>query len=377
MSGVSEKPDFLSDGNIRLLLFGGKGGVGKTTASAATALELALRHPERSLLLVSTDPAHSLQDSFSGAKTPPNLNVLELDAQAYLHTFQEKNRQRLREIASRGTFLDEEDINRFMELSLPGMDELMAFLEISRWVKERTYDGIIMDTAPTGHTLRLMEMPDMIRKWLDALDALLAKQRYMKKLFRGSYERDDLDHFIEELAASVKQMERLLKDHQQCRFVPVMLAEVLSVEETLDLIRELQRLRIGVADVVINRLYPESTCLTCRHIRARQLQELDRIFKEPFFSHLRLWEVPMYPEEIRGMESLRSFWEGLTECAPSPGEAPLSLPPVTPRVDSPIPLPPPETAMLVFAGKGGVGKTTLACATALRLARAYTGKRIL
>ncbi|MCX5822131.1 MAG: TRC40/GET3/ArsA family transport-energizing ATPase [Deltaproteobacteria bacterium] len=391
MRGASGEPGFLSDGNMRLLLFGGKGGVGKTTASAATALELALRHPERSLLLVSTDPAHSLQDSFSGNEPPPNLKVLELNAQAYLNDFQEKNRQRLREIASRGTFLDEEDINRFTELSLPGMDELMAFLEISRWVKEGAYDGIIMDTAPTGHTLRLMEMPDMIRKWLDALDALLAKQRYMKKLFRGSYERDDLDHFIEELAASVKQMERLLKDHQQCRFVPVMLAEVLSVEETLDLIRELQRLRIGVADVVINRLYPESTCLTCRHIRARQLQELDRIFKEPFFSHLRLWEVPMYPEEIRGMESLRSFWEGLTELdgpgtdlksvpilsAPSPGEAPLSLPPVTPRVDSPIPLPSPETAMLVFAGKGGVGKTTLACATALRLARAYTGKRIL
>ena len=384
MRGASGEPGFLSDGNMRLLLFGGKGGVGKTTASAATALELALRHPERSLLLVSTDPAHSLQDSFSGAKPPPNLKVLELDAQAYLRAFQEKNRQRLREIASRGTFLDEEDINRFMELSLPGMDELMAFLEISRWVKEGAYDGIIMDTAPTGHTLRLMEMPDMIRKWLEALDALLAKHRYMKKLFRGSYERDDLDHFIEGLAASVKQMEKLLKDHKQCRFVPVMLAEALSIEETLDLIRELQRLRIGVVDVVINRLYPESPCLTCRHIRAHQLQELARIFHEPVFSHLQLWGVPIYPEEIRGMESLRSFWGLGTDLksvpilsAPSPGEAPLSLPPVPARVDSPIPLPTPDMAMLVFAGKGGVGKTTLACATALRLARAYTGKRIL
>jgi len=159
MSGASGEPGFLSDGNIRLLLFGGKGGVGKTTASASTALELALRHLERSLLLVSTDPAHSLQDSFSGAQPPPNLKVLELDAQAYLHDFQEKNRQRLREIASRGTFLDEEDINRFMELSLPGMDELMAFLKISRWVKEGTYDGIIMDTAPTGHTCASWKCP--------------------------------------------------------------------------------------------------------------------------------------------------------------------------------------------------------------------------
>jgi len=375
MHGASGEPGFLSDGNTRLLLFGGKGGVGKTTASAATALALALRHPERSLLLISTDPAHSLQDSFSGADLPPNLKILELDAQAYLHDFQEKNQQRLREIASRGTFLDEEDINRFMELSLPGMDELMAFLEISRWVKEGTYSRIIMDTAPTGHTLRLMEMPDLIRKWLEALDALLAKNRYMKKLFRGSYERDDLDHFIEGLAADVKQMEKLLKDHQQCRFVPVMLAEALSIEETLDLIRELQRLRIGVVDVVINRLYPESSCLTCRHIRARQLRELARIFKEPGFSKLRLWGVPMYPEEMRGMKPLLSFWEGLKKIVPAAGEAMLALPLATLRVDSPPPVPTPEMAMLVFAGKGGVGKTTLACATALRLAKSYPGKR--
>jgi len=379
MSGASGTPGFLADINIQLLLFGGKGGVGKTTASAATALEIALRHPDKSLLLVSTDPAHSLQDSFSGAEPPPNLKVLELDAQAYLHDFQEKNRQRLGEIASRGTFLDEEDINRFMELSLPGMDELMAFLEISRWVKEGAYDGIIMDTAPTGHTLRLMEMPDMIRKWLEALDTLLAKHRYMKKLFRGSYERDDLDHFIEGLASSVKQMEKLLKDHQQCRFVPVMLAEALSIAETLDLIGELQHLRISVVDVIINRLFPESPCLTCRHIRALQLQELARIFKEPGFSKLRFWGVPIYPEEIRGMESLRTFWEGLTELdgLGTDLKSVPSLSPVTPCVDSPPPLPAPDMAMLVFAGKGGVGKTTLACATALRLACAYTGKRIL
>ncbi len=377
MKSNGKTPVFLSDADIQLLLFGGKGGVGKTTASAATALDIAIKHPDKSMLLVSTDPAHSLQDSFAGDSPPPNLKVLELDAQVYLLDFKEKNRQRLMEIASRGTFLDEEDINRFLDLSLPGMDELMAFLEISRWVKEGTYDRIIIDTAPTGHTLHLMGMPDLIRKWLEALDALLAKHRYMKKLFRGSYQRDDLDRFIEGLASSVKQMERLLKDHKRCRFIPVMLAEALSVEETMDLIRELKRLSIGVEDVVVNRLYPESPCLLCRHIRARQLQELARIFNEPVFSTLQLWGIPMYPEEIRGMESLRSFWEGLAELTFSHGENQPFLSPVSSRVDIPIPLPPPETSLLVFAGKGGVGKTTLACATALRLARVYEGKRIL
>jgi arsenite-transporting ATPase len=223
-----------------------------------------------------------------------------------------------------------------------------------------------------------MAMPDLIRKWLEALDALLAKHRYMKKLFQGTYQRDDLDNLIEGLAASVKEMEKLLKDHKRCRFIPLMLAETLSIEETLDLVRELRRLGIGVVDVVVNRLYPESPCLLCRHTRTRQLQDLARIFREPAFSKLRLWGVPMYPEEIRGAESLQSFWSGLMKLVPAPpGEDRLSLPPLKPRVDNPPPLPPSGMSMLVFAGKGGVGKTTLACATALRLARAYTGKRIL
>ena len=378
MPSASEKPDFLTDVNMQLLLFGGKGGVGKTTAATATALHLAILYPEKSLLLVSTDPAHSLADSFAGESPPANLQVMELDAQAYLTDFKEKNRQRLMEIASRGTFLDEEDINRFLELSLPGMDELMAFLEISRWVKEGKYSGIIMDTAPTGHTLRLMAMPALIRKWLEALDALLAKHRYMKKLYRGTYQRDDLDNFIEGLAASVKEMEKLLKDHKRCRFIPVMLAKTMSIEETLDLVRELQLLGIGIGDVVINRLHPKSHCLLCRHIRTHQLQNISRIFCEPVFLKLRLWGVPKYDVEIRGMESLRSFWAGLTKMVPcQPGEDRLSLPPLTCRVDNPTPLPSQDMAMLVFAGKGGVGKTTLACATALRLASSHPEKRIL
>lgn len=369
---------FFADAGIRLLVFGGKGGAGKTTVSAAAALDIALRHPEKSLLLVSTDPAHSLQDSFTGAVVePPNLKVLELDAPAYLQAFQEKNRQNLREIALRGTFLDDEDINSFLDLSLPGMDELMAFLEISRWVMEDVYDEIIVDTAPTGHMLRLMEMPGLVRKWLNTLDVLLAKHRYMKKLFRGSYERDDPDRFLEGLADSVKQMEKLLKDRLHCRFVPVMLAETLSYEETLDLLRELQRLHIDVADVVINRLYPENQCPTCRLIRARQLQDLARLVDEPVFAHLRFWGVPMYPEEIRGIESLQSFWQGLTEWTQAAG-APLTfLPLAPPRVDNPIAPPMPEMELLLFAGKGGVGKTTLGCATALHLAKTSPQSRIL
>jgi arsenite-transporting ATPase len=90
---------------LQLLIFGGKGGVGKTTCATAAALRLAARSPQSSFLLVSTDPAHSLADSLADLVPPRNLKVLELNPQEYLLDFKKKHHDKLREIASRGTFL--------------------------------------------------------------------------------------------------------------------------------------------------------------------------------------------------------------------------------------------------------------------------------
>ncbi|MBI2219423.1 MAG: ArsA family ATPase [Candidatus Rokubacteria bacterium] len=274
------EPVFLSSPALRVILFGGKGGVGKTTCAAATALTYAREDPESSQLLVSTDPAHSLIDSLDGAALPPNLRVVELDAEERLAAFKSAHGARLREIAARGTFLDDDDINGFLELSLPGLDELIAFLEISRWIDEDRYARVVVDTAPWGHTLRLLEMPELIGRWLGTLDALLAKHRYMKKLYRGSYRRDELDHFLLELAAAVDRVKKILRDPDRCRFVPVTLAERLCVCETVGLVADLGRLKIPVADVVINRLYPDLSCPACAEGRSRQLREVARIHEE-------------------------------------------------------------------------------------------------
>lgn len=370
-------PSFLDDPSLQLLLFGGKGGVGKTTCATATALRFARNLPQRSFLLVSTDPAHSLADSMGGFLPPSNLRILEFNAQECLAAFKMKHNQKLRQIATRGTFLDDDDINQFLDLSLPGMDELLAFLEISRWVEDRSYDCIIVDTAPTGHTMRLLAMPEFIRKWLGALDALLAKHRYMKKLFSGSYHRDELDFFLEQLSVSIKQMEILLWDPARCRFVPVMLAEALSISETGRLLDELERLKVPVIDIVINRLYPGSSCPVCADGRYHQMRELGNLLGNRTLSGYALWGVPVYPMEIRGPEYLNTFWvsvEKLTEAAPVPPEPAVKL---APRVEAALERPSPETILLLFAGKGGVGKTTLACATAVRLAHDLKGKQVL
>ncbi len=368
------RPAFLNDQNLHLLLFGGKGGVGKTTSALATALYLAKTFPEKKYLIASSDPAHSLMDGLGeqASMIPSNLTIIELNAQECLTKFKALHAEHLREIAKRGTFLDDSDINQFLELSLPGLDELMAFLEISEWVSAENYDCVIVDTAPTGHTLRLLGMPELLHRWLGMLDALLAKNRYMKKLFSGNYYGDELDQFLLTITSSVKNLEALLCDVQLCRFVPVMLAEALSINETKDLLTALQRLQIPVSEIVVNQLFPHNDCATCREAYARQNSEIRAMLQS--YEEYNFWRSELQPEEMRGVNSLEHFWDDVE---------PLTLMPEVVSVKASVNdfptfsnVPVPKANLLFFAGKGGVGKTTLACATAMRLAQTE-GKKVL
>src|SRR6266567_716133 len=300
---------FLDKQGLQLLIFGGKGGVGKTTCATAAALRFAKTSPQSSFLLVSTDPAHSLMDSLAGYHPPDNLKVLELDAREYLADFKKHDNDKLRGIAARGTFLDDGEINRFLDLSLPGLDELMAFLEVAAWVGNGSYDCIIVDSAPSGHTLRLLAMPEFLRKWLGMLEALLAKHRYMKWAFSRSVHRDELEAFLEELSGSVKRVEGLLQDPARCRFVPVMLAEAMSLRETVSIVSEVHRLRLPMTDIVINKIFPENACAACRDERFRQVQELRNLFCQTHLAKLAVWIVPLFSDEVRGGEALGTFWD--------------------------------------------------------------------
>lgn len=378
-------PSFFIQPGLQVLLFGGKGGVGKTTCATAFALKMAALDPNRSMLLVSTDPAHSLRDSLAGQTPPANLEILELDAAQCLARFHEKNDAMLRDIAAAGTFLDEEDVNRFLSLSIPGMDELMAFLGISEWADARKYDCIVVDTAPGGHTLRLLSMPDMIRPWLGMLDALLAKRRYMRKVFSRSVNPDRLDLFVSEWKSCVGRMEKLLRDPARCRFVPVTIAEPLALEVTAGMLRQLSSRKIPVTDIIVNRLHCADGCPACSAAASMEQSQIRQLaaVSGPSAS---FWGIQLFAEEVRGSAPLAGFWEACWRLegkgTAHTADAPAPIPTDPPALHEPVVVDPPAAPdsalrLLLLAGKGGVGKTTLSCATAIRFARDFPQKRIL
>jgi arsenite/tail-anchored protein-transporting ATPase len=380
------RPSFLEN-ERRFVFFGGKGGVGKTTSAVACAMHFAERNPSKKTLLVSTDPAHSLGDSLDqriGDRIVPvqgieNLFAQEADAERLLVEFREKNAPILAKIADRGTYFDKDDIRNFIELSLPGMDEFMAIVELMELAKARQYDVIVMDTAPTGHTVRLLELPGLLQQWVGILELMMKKHRFMAETFsRRRYQPDECDRWLESMAGDAKRVERLLQDAVATEFVVVTIPEEMAVAESERLVAALKRLRIPIRNLIVNHVVePNVLCPFCQERCEEQAGSLERIGRE--FDDLHLLRLPQLPCEVRGLESLRRFARmfidadrpDVVECDAAP--APIVT--ESPRTGSPFVLP---TARLVLiGGKGGVGKSSVAAATSIELASRWPEKRVL
>ncbi|HSE98384.1 MAG TPA: ArsA family ATPase, partial [Blastocatellia bacterium] len=378
--------------SARYLFFGGKGGVGKTTAACAAALYLLDRARKQDrILLFSTDPAHSLSDSLDleigdhlvevARRGKAQLLAREMDAAAALEEFKQRYRSVFALIAERGTLLDESDVDELLGLSLPGLDEVMALFELSRLERESNYARIIIDTAPSGHTWRLLQLPDLFARWLRALDRLEDKHRFMiEQLARRRAKKDDeVELFLRELDERIGQVRGLLYDETRSAFTLVTMPEAMIVEETARYFDLLRRDRVPVTDLIVNRVEREAA--GCKHCRARaraQRPWLARIRRD--FKALRIHTVPLLAEEVRGTRSLRRFarlaWErGDTA---SGGEKKAAKPVARMRergIDKGFDLS--SRRLLIFGGKGGVGKTTSACSAALALAQTDDRARVL
>ena len=228
----------LTEAALKLILFGGKGGVGKTTCASGAGLYLAKEGFK--VLLISTDPAHSLSDSLAqkfGAeikevKGIKNLSVLEINAQKALSQFKAGNEKQIKRILNTSTYLDQQDIDALFTLPLPGLDELMGFKTIVDLIDKGEFDKYIVDTAPTGHALRLLTLPGLLDEWIKVMGRMRWKYRYMVETFSGGYKEDEGDDFLLSMKKMVKRIEGLLKDQSRCEFIAVTIPEDMAISET-------------------------------------------------------------------------------------------------------------------------------------------------
>jgi len=384
--GGSELPSFLREGELRFIFFGGKGGVGKTTAAAASALYLARQRPDRRMLIVSTDPAHSLGDSLAqhiGDQVVPvrgvnNLYALELDAPRLLREFKSESDPIIAKIVDRGTYLDEEDIEDFLLLSLPGMDEMMAIIEIMDLAKSREYELVVVDTAPTGHTLRMLALPGEMRKWLKAMNLMMDKHRFIVMTLVGQYSSGEVDRWLVKMEKDLKRVDRLLKDTRATEFVAVTIPEEMAIYEMGRLVTSLRKMRIPIKNVIVNRVVShDGHCPSCQQRRTEQAKPLREM--EERFADLRRLPVPLLPYQVQGLDRLTEYGQllaGVKKDRAEDWRGGLEHDSLK-NMPQPLGLSVSSSRFLLFGGKGGVGKTTTAVATALYLASRFPGKRVL
>ena len=306
----------LEDKDLKLLLFGGKGGVGKTSCAIATSIGLSKKFKT---LLISTDPAHSVSDCLGqpvGFKVTPvngseNLWAIEVVAEEALSLFKEEHSRELRKLLETSTNLDEQDISQMLSLSIPGIDEVMSFKTIIDFIEEGQFEKYVVDTAPTGHALRLISSPQMLDNWIKVAAQMRWKYRFMITSFAGTYQQDEVDALLLSLKKTVKRIENLLKDNKRCEFIPVCIPESMAILETGRLLAELGSSGIVSRQVVVNNTMVSEECDFCKRRKAGQQKYLKEI--KSSFSNLSMVTVPVFPEEIRGLTSLNELEAYLLE----------------------------------------------------------------
>lgn len=300
----------LKETSLKLILFGGKGGVGKTTCASAAALHLA---KDFKTLLLSTDPAHSLADSLGqklsdkprDIKGIKNLSALEVNAESALSKFKTEHADEIKKIVETGTNLDAEDIDSVFALPIPGMDEVMGFKTIIDLIDEAKFDKYIVDTAPTGHALRLLSSPKLLDDWVKVMAKMRWKYRYMIERFAGEYNNDKGDDFLLSMKKTVKRIEDLLRDANKCEFVAVTIPEDMAVLETERLMNDLGKYGIKVRQLVINNVVQSDGCKFCKEKRKQQDRYINQIRGN--FNGLKTTIIPSSAHEIKGLNTLGDF----------------------------------------------------------------------
>ena len=308
---------------------------------------------------------------------------MEIDARRALERWIHARRATLERIAIRGTWLDADDVSRLLRLSLPGIDELAALFEIARFASTGRYDLMVVDTAPTGHTLRMLALPDTLRAVARVFDDMQSKHRVMVEALRGRWSPDAEDAIIAEIDGDARELRELLRDPARVRMSWVTLAEPMAIAETADAAAVLAADGIALPEAIVNRVTPEREreCGWCDRRRAMESAAAADVRKR--LPGLALIRVMARPTEPRGMVALAEIGREIQQARP-----PLAARTPGPRgrwrasvaggaaVD-PGSLVALDCARLVlFGGKGGVGKTTCAAAMSIAVARRISPRQV-
>ncbi|MBA7668882.1 Arsenical pump-driving ATPase [subsurface metagenome] len=319
--------------NLKMVMFGGKGGVGKTSCAASSAI-WAAEHG-RNTLIISIDPAHSLGDSLDvellpGIPTPiegiNNLTVLEINPKIDMAEFKGIiNIDPMKEMGMSGLMENMPlfgDMEELTSMTPPGIDEALAFGKILEFVEtNHGYDLIIFDTAPTGHTIRFLSLPETLSGWIGKLIKMRVKIGNMfgavKRLFtHEEKEKDNSLEVLERLNESILNAREDLTNPTKNSFIIVMIPEEMAITETGRLLNELIKNNISVSNIVVNQLYQDPTelcefCKARREMQEKNLIKIKKIFSENL--HKNLIEVPLFKEEIREYDKLKEMGEYLIE----------------------------------------------------------------
>lgn len=356
----------------KLDLFVGKGGVGKTTVSSAYALYHATRHSSESVLLLSTDPAHSLADIWqqplgdapkrARLSRPARLFLWQVHAEKKFRAFLDKHKEQMLSILEKGSIFSRDDIAPLLDTTLPGMAEMSALLAIDDAVRSRKYHRVVVDTAPFGHTLRLFELPEYFSRFLDFLELAADRDRVLAAHFGGK-NLAPANPLLAEWGRMVGALQKVFLTDATLFLVTT--AETFSLNEAVRCSTQLQGHSppLEISAIVLNRVVSSANrCHSCRN--RRDLTATARAFLKKNFraKQLYLGEDPGAP--ILGPNGLRHFGRHVF------AGSPLRWNPQAPRPKKlriiPTQWPVLNTPLSLVLGKGGVGKTTISAALGYR-----------
>ncbi|KAI3693335.1 hypothetical protein L6452_33170 [Arctium lappa] len=311
MAGQEDIPEgtiqnVLEQESLKWVFVGGKGGVGKTTCSSIISILLA--SVRSSVLIISTDPAHNLSDAFQQrfTKAPTlvngftNLYAMEVDPTV--------------EAEDTGSSEGMDGFLSDLANSIPGIDEAMSFAEMLKLVQTMDYSVIVFDTAPTGHTLRLLQFPSTLEKGLAKMMSLKSKfgglLGQMTRMFGVGEEfgEDAILGRLEGMKEVIEQVNRQFKDPDLTTFVCVCIPEFLSLYETERLVQELTKFEIDTHNIIINQVLFDEEGVESKLLKARmkmQQKYLDQFYM--LYDDFHISKLPLLPQEVCGVDALKAF----------------------------------------------------------------------